>query len=58
MIEEMPNAAFGNIPSTSSVDERNLRFSEFINEGEKYCRVINKLWKEKSALLAQQERAK
>ncbi|ORE22617.1 hypothetical protein BCV71DRAFT_224445, partial [Rhizopus microsporus] len=37
--------------------ERNLRFSEFINEREKYCQVINKLWKEKSALLAQQGQA-
>jgi hypothetical protein len=43
-----------NIQSTSNMDERSLRFSEFINEEEKRCQVINKLWKEKSALLAQQ----
>ncbi|KAL4205936.1 hypothetical protein AB4K20DRAFT_1812414 [Rhizopus microsporus] len=36
-IEEMLNAAFGNIPSTNDMDERNLRFSEFINKGEKHC---------------------
>ncbi|ORE11203.1 hypothetical protein BCV72DRAFT_198255 [Rhizopus microsporus var. microsporus] len=43
-----------NIRSTSNMDERILRFSEFINKGEKYFHVINKLWKEKPSLLAQQ----
>ncbi|ORE02859.1 hypothetical protein BCV72DRAFT_264933 [Rhizopus microsporus var. microsporus] len=50
--------AIGNIQSTSDMDERNLHFSEFINEGEKYCQIIDKLWKEKPALLAQQSQAK
>ncbi|KAL4215004.1 hypothetical protein AB4K20DRAFT_1883323, partial [Rhizopus microsporus] len=36
---------------------RNLRFSEFINKGERHCQVINKLWKEKFTLLAQQGQA-
>ncbi|PHZ07991.1 uncharacterized protein RHIMIDRAFT_270899 [Rhizopus microsporus ATCC 52813] len=36
-IEDMPDAAFDNIQSTSDMDEQNLRFSEFINEGEEYC---------------------
>ncbi|ORE10899.1 hypothetical protein BCV72DRAFT_193484, partial [Rhizopus microsporus var. microsporus] len=54
--EEMSNDAFGKIQSTSNMDERSLRFSEFINEGEKYCQVINRLWKEKSVLLTQQGR--
>ncbi|PHZ16897.1 uncharacterized protein RHIMIDRAFT_287916 [Rhizopus microsporus ATCC 52813] len=37
--EEMSNNAFGKIQSTSNMDERSLRFSEFINEGEKYCQA-------------------
>ncbi|ORE03491.1 hypothetical protein BCV72DRAFT_315068 [Rhizopus microsporus var. microsporus] len=39
-IEEMPNTTFGNIQGTSNMDERNLRFNELINEGEKLALLV------------------